>query len=463
MFITKTQNENMGREFIRFVIPAVVSMVVTSLYSIVDGIFVGRGVGEQALAAVNIAYPLVMLHIALAMLVALGGANAFSINKGKGSPQKANRFFLQSMVLITGISAVLNILILLFPSQTARLLGADDTLLPYVQSYIKWIALFAIIYMPGLVLSIFIRNDNAPKKELAGTLTGAVTNMVLDYLFIMVFNMGIEGAAIATGIGQLTAVLIFMTHFKKQDRILRIKKFKMRSRDIKNILINGCPSFLMEFSQSAAAYSFNLVLLMYTGSLGVSAYSIVMYICSIFNMVLIGVVQGAQPIMSFNYGKGSRKNIQKIYKLTVNTSLCLTAVIYIPVFFLGKILSGIFISDNIQVTNMASEMMKYYFLAFFPIGISLTNILYFQIVRYEKLAVFISFIRCIGFIQLSLFILPKFAGLTGIFLSFLCGEMFNCIVSAILYKYTEKSNFTAEKLEIKKSAGTRLKQANETV
>ena len=439
MVITKNQDKSMFKEFIRFVIPAVISMVVTSLYNIVDGIFVGRGVGENALAAVNIAYPLVMFHIALAMLIAIGGANIFSISKGKGDIENAGRVFMQSMILILVVSVVLNVIILIFPAQISRLLGADDTLLPYVQDYIKWIALFAVIYMPGLALSIFIRNDDAPKREMAGTLAGAVTNIVLDYLFIMVFDMGVSGAAIATGIGQLVSAFVFMTHFTKKNRLLKIKKVKLYVYDIKSIFINGSPSFLMEFSQAAVAYSFNLVLLSQIGALGVSAYSIVMYICSIFNMILIGLVQGIQPIMSFNYGKGNGENIKKVYKMAVRTSLCLTFIVYIIVFIFGKTLSDIFIRDNIQVTNMALNMMRYYFLAFFPIGISLINILYFQIIRLEKWAVFISFIRCTGFVQLSLLILPGLFGITGIFLSFLSGELCNYFVSAVLYKYADRN------------------------
>ncbi|WP_435308476.1 MATE family efflux transporter [Sebaldella termitidis] len=450
MTVTKIKNGSMSREFIKFVIPAIISMVVTSMYSIIDGIFVGRGVGENALAAVNIAYPLIMLHIALAMLVAIGGANAFSINKGRGDIKNANRIFLQSMILIVGISAVLNVLILVFPTQVSRLLGADDMLLPYVRDYIKWVALFAVIYMPGLALSIFIRNDGAPKREMTGTLIGAVTNIVLDYLFIMVFDMGVSGAAIATGIGQLVSTFIFMTHFTKKNRLLKIEKVKFYIDDIKYIFINGSPSFLMEFSQAAVAFSFNIVLLSRIGALGVSAYSIVMYICSIFNMILIGLVQGIQPIMSFNYGKGNRENIQKVYKMAVRTSLCLTVIVYIAVFIFGKALSDIFIRNNAQVTNMALNMMRYYFLAFFPIGISLINILYFQIIRHEKWAVFLSFIRCIGFVQLSLLIMPELFGITGIFLSFLCGELANCFISVILYKYAEKSQSNTVKISDKK-------------
>ena len=445
---TQIKPKSIGKEFARYAVPAVIGMVVSSLYNIVDGIFVGRGVGDTGLGAINIVYPFIMLEIAITMLIAIGGANHFSANRGRGDEKAANNIFLQSIFLIIVLGVVLNVLVLMFTPTVCRMLGADDVLLPYAQDYIWWIALFGIIYMPGLGLSIFVRNDNAPRRELLGTLSGTVVNIVLDYLFIMVFDMGMAGAAIATGIGQTVSVLIFMTHFLHKKRVLRFDKPNWSGNDMKKILFSGTPTFLMEFSQSAVSYSFNIVLMAQVGAIGVSYYSIVMYICSMFNMVLIGLTQGAQPIMSFKYGGGYMAAVKAVRSLALKTSLVSTTIIYATIFFFGGTLASIFVSYSPELTGMAANMMKYYFLAFFPIGITLMNILYFQVTEQGPQAILLSFLRCVGFIQLFLVVLPSAVGTVGIYLSFLCGELCHCLLSAVLMKTSkrEKSlNLSAEK------------------
>lgn len=434
------KDNRIGKEFAKYAIPAVIGMVVSSLYNIVDGVFVGRGVGEMALGAINIVYPFVMLEIAITMLIAIGGANYFSTSKGRGDEKGANNIFLQCIYLLVGIGVALNVLILLFTPTVCRLLGADDMLLPYAQDYIWWIALFNIVYMPGLGLSIFIRNDNAPNRELVGALAGTAVNIVLDYLFIMVFHMGIAGAAIATGIGQSVSVLIYLTHFLQDKRVLRFGRAKWQDGDLKKVLFGGIPTFLMEFSQSAVAFSFNLALMVHVGVVGVSYYSIVMYICSMFNMVLIGLTQGAQPIMSFRYGGGDIRAVKAVRNLAIRTAVLLTTIIYIAILFAGGTLASIFVPDSGVLTGMAAAMMRYYFLAFFPIGIILMNILYFQVTEQSKQAILLSFLRCIGFIQLFLLMLPNVFETKGIYLSFLCGELCHVLLSALLLKKSDTEN-----------------------
>ncbi|MBZ3935916.1 MATE family efflux transporter [Methanimicrococcus blatticola] len=438
IYAQNQKQKSIQKEFLLYVIPSVISMVVSSLYVIVDGVFVGRGVGESALAAVNIIYPFNMLQIAMTMLIAIGGANYFSRYIGERKHKEANNFFLQSIIGLILISILINVFVLIFPEQVASLLGADETLMPLVLPYLKWIALFGIIYMPGLGLSIFVRNDGAPKLAMIGTLAGAILNIILDYVFIMEFGWGISGAAIATGIGETIAGFIFLIHFLKKDRMLRIRKPVFKIGNLKKITLSGIPSFLMEFSQSAVAFSFNWAILLFVGTIGISAYSVVMYVCSIFNMFLIGIIQGAQPLLSFNYGSRNKENVQKIYKLGLGSNLISTSLFYFFVFFFGSQLAGIFLPGNTELIQMSSEMMKIYMLGFFPIGISLMNILYFQVTEKEGRSILISALRCVGFVQLFLLILPQIFGIYGLYAAFFCGEMCNCLLSVVLYKRSRR-------------------------
>lgn len=434
------ESSRMGRVFARYALPSVIGMVVSSLYTVVDGIFVGRGVGELALGSVNIVYPFIMLQIALAMLVAVGGANHYSIACGRGENEQANAYFTQSVGLLVGISLVINLLSMIFSAPVARMLGADNVLLADAQAYLRWMALFGVIYMPGLGISIFVRNDGAPGREMLGTICGAVANIFLDWLFIMPLGWGIEGAAVASGIGQMISVAIYMTHFLDKKRRLRLRLPRFRWADIRRIVYNGVSSFLMEFSQSVITLSFNWVLMLRMGALGVSAYSIVMYVCSIFNMVLIGVVQGAQPIISYNHGKGNRANEEKIYRLGIATNLTATLLFYGVVWLFGRQLAGIFIPGNESVAAMANRMMRLYFLGFFPIGVSLMNLLFFQSTQRESRSIVIAVLRCIGFVQLALLVLPNLLGETGIYLSLPVGELCNMAVSVWLIAHSRRES-----------------------
>lgn len=437
MSVSTTNNGSMGREFLRFAVPSVAGMVVSSLYTIVDGIFVGRGVGELALGAVNIVFPFIMFQIAVTMLIAIGGANLFSIYRGRRRPMLACNVFAQSMAVLGVLTVLINAVVLLFGRQVCVMLGADSQLLPYAQVYIRWIAVFGLAQMPAMAIGIFIRNDNSPNLEMIGTLSGAVINIVLDYLFIMVWGWGIAGAAIATGIGQIACLCIYLLHFLTGRGILRFAKPMMIAHDLKKIAYNGLSSFLMEFSQSAVALSFNIVLIARLGASGVSAYSIVMYICSIFNMVLIGVVQGAQPIMSYNHGSGHSENVRKIYRLGVGSNLVLSVLFYLVCLAFGARLAGLFSSGNAELTSSAVKMMTVYFVGFFPVGVSLMNILYFQATEREFQSSLVSFLRCIGFVQLFLILLPGMIGEYGIYLAFFCGELCNCAVSFLMFRVKE--------------------------
>lgn len=434
----------MGRVFARYALPSVLGMVMSSLYTVVDGIFVGRGVGEMALGAVNLVYPFIMLQIALTMFVAVGGANNYSLKLGRNQDGQANNIFCQSVGLLAIIALAVNGAALLFPAPIARLLGADDAMLHDVQTYIRWMALFGILYMPGLGISIFIRNDGAPGLEMVGTLSGAILNMGLDYLFIMRFGWGVAGAAVASGIGQMVSVSIYMTHFLRPKRRLRLALPRFRPEDLRKILYNGASSFLMEFSQSAITLSFNWVLMLHIGVSAVSAYSIVMYVCSIFNMVLIGVVQGAQPILSYNHGRGNAENEKKVYHLGLFTNLGATLLCYGVVWLFGAQLARLFTGENVALAQSAYRMMRIYFLGFFPIGISLMNILFFQATEQEGSSILLSALRCIGFVQLSLLLLPGWLGETGIFLSLLCGESCTMLLSIWLIHRSHKKHQHAE-------------------
>jgi Na+-driven multidrug efflux pump len=421
-------------QFVRYAVPSVAGMIVSSLYTVVDGIFVGRGVGDLALGGVNIVFPFIMLVIAVTMLIAIGGANLLSFRRGRNEHVEANNIFNQAVGMLAVASLALFLAAFFFSRELSVILGADEDLLPFSQAYLRTMAPFVAVQTMGLGLSIFLRNDNSPNLAMIGTISGAVANIYLDYLFIMEWGWGIEGAAIATGIGLALELCIYLSHFIRRKGELRFRLPVYSLRDVKKLFYNGAPSFLMEFCQSAVAISFNPVIIGHIGPLGVAAYGIVTYICPSFNMILIGITQGAQPIISLNHGRGNVHNVRAVYRLGTWSGL-LPGLAFIGVCFVfTDSLVGLFIGGEGDFVALAGEMLRYFCIGYIPVGLTLMNILFFQTTEQEARSTVVAILRCVGFVQVFLLFLPAWFGVHGIYLSFLCGEVGNWLVSISLMR-----------------------------
>lgn len=324
---SQTEFKQTNKQFTKYVVPSVIAMVVQALYTVLDGIIVGQGIGEIALGAVNIVFPYCMIIIALAMLIAVGGANVYSFYKGKGEAEKANNTFCQCLAISAIIGVILALVGFVFRENVALILGANQDLLPSAVAYLEWMAPFALLQMIVFGLTVFVRNDDAPKLVMVASVFGAVINTILDVIFILILHYGLETAAITNGIGMLASFMLLVPHFVHKKGMLRIRKPIFRFSDIKRVFSNGFATFLMEFSVPAVTFSFNIAIVHTVGTLGVSAYSIVNYVCAFIGMLLIGVTQGAQPLMSFYHGKGDQKVFSHIYRLGVRTSIIASIVL----------------------------------------------------------------------------------------------------------------------------------------
>ncbi len=436
MLMNNSNHKQIKKHFIKYVIPSVMGMLVQALYVILDGIIVGQGIGEIALAAINIAFPYSMIVVALSMLIAVGGANIYSFHKGKGEFKTANNIFCQCILLSAVIGIILALLGFIFRESLSVLLGANDVLLPNAVSYLKWSAPFSVLQMVTFGLSVFIRNDDDPKTVMFGSVTGAVINAILDVIFILILNFGIEFAAITNGIGVSIELAFYCSHFIRKKGMLRIHKPVLHFYELKRILHNGMASALMEFSVPAVTFSFNLAVVHTAGTMGVSAYAIVSYVCAIINMVLVGVVQGAQPIMSLYHGKGEKNNFSYIYNLGVRANILASILLVGLTILFSEGVVALFHNGNIELTSLTVQMLRLYPLAFIFIGVTLMNILFFQTTERNSYAFFISLLRCIGFVQVFIMITIMAFGGKGLYLAFMAGEAFHCVISQLLIKRT---------------------------
>ncbi len=442
MSIQNASHRPIRRQFRKYVVPSVIGMVVQALYTVLDGIIVGRGIGEIALAAINIVFPYGMIVIALAMLIAVGGANVYSFYKGQGELEKANNVFCQCLTMAAIVGLVMAIPGFIFRERLALLAGANEALLPPAAAYLKWMAPFFLIQMVVCCLSIFLRNDDAPKLVMTATVTGAVVNAILDVVLILFLHYGIEVAAMTNGIGMLLELAFYAVHFARKKGLLRIKRPVFHFSTVKRILSNGFATFLMEFSLPAVTFSFNLAIIRTAGTLGVTAYSIVGYVCAIMNMVLIGVTQGAQPLMSLYHGQGDKKAFWHTYRLGVRTNLIIPALLIALCVAFSEGIVTLFRAGNPELTALTVRMLRLYPLAHIAIGVTLMNILFFQTTERNAFSAVISLLRCVGFIQLFLLLSVYLLDGKGLYLGFFFGELCHMLISQVLVRRTKRREET---------------------
>lgn len=430
--------KQINKQFINYVIPSVIALGVEAFYTILNGIIAGHGLGEVALGAINIALPFSMLTIALSLLIGIGGANVYSFYKGQGDTDKANNIFCQCLALLAIIGFVLAVGGFVFREELARFLGANGDLLPYVTAYLKWMAPVSFLQVIIFGLIIFIRNDNAPKLVMVASVVGIAINAVLDIVLILYLHYGIEVIALTNGIAVLVQGIIFIPHFAHKKGLLRIRKPNFIFGDIKRVLSNGFASFLMEFWLSALSFSYNWALVNTVGTIGVSAYSIVTYICSLIHMILVGVTQGAQPIMSLYHGKKDGKGFTHIYSLGLRTNIIIPIILAAGCAVFGSQIASLFYSGDPELIDLTVHMLRLYSLGFIFVGPVLMNVLFFQTTERNVYAALISLLRCVGFVQVFLLLSIAFLGANGIYLSFPAGELCHLLISGILVHKTMK-------------------------
>lgn len=426
-------------EFLSYAIPSSLANFISSLYTVIDGIFVGQGVGDGALAAVNIVLPFTVVLLGIASMLAVGGGALVSKNVGANNIDKAVNIFRQVMKLLLFICIVTTVVCVAFPEQIVRMLGATDNLAPMATDYLRYYAIFCTPNLVGIVLNSFVRNDNKPKLAMISTIAGAITNIVLDYVFIFPLHMGIKGAAIATGLGQIVTVLILLPHFLRKRGILSFGNTSLKMESIKNVLNIGFPSFLGQASFSIIVFLHNIAFANYMGEIGIATYSIINYITTNIYMVLLGLTFGAQPLISYNFGKRDKEKMLGFYKVNCMSSLVVSIGAAIICYVFGRQIVSIFTTDP-KIAVLAYNGLKIACLTYIIGSINLDTVVYYQAVEIPKFSNLIGILKSMVFLPICLYVLPKIFGLNGIWASVLVSESITFVVMYIIAnvkKYTD--------------------------
>ncbi len=431
----------MINQYLKYAIPSAFAMLISALYTIVDGIFVGQGVGDNALAAVNIVLPFTVMIIGIANMMAVGGGALVSKNIGANKIEKALNIFRQVVKFLLISSVVISILCVVFTESIVKMLGATDNLQGLAVDYLRYYALFCIPNLVGIVLNSFVRNDNKPKLAMVSTILGAITNVVLDYIFIFGFDMGIKGAAIATGLGQIVTVLVLLPHFIKKRGNLYFGNVQLQKGTITDLLKIGFPSFLSQISFSFIVLIHNIALVKTIGEVGVSAYSILNYIGTNIYMVLFGLTLGVQPLISYNYGRKDKAKVLKFYKINSISGIIVSTVFVIICFLFGRDIVSIFTNDA-RVIEIAYLAVRIGSLSYYLVGLNIGTIVYYQAIEMPKLSTLVCLLRSVIFLPIALILLTKVFGENGLWAGTLVAESLTFVIINIISSIkasTEKS------------------------
>lgn len=433
----KLEGKSLKRDFIKFIVPSIIAQWVFALYTMVDGIFVARGVSEVALTAVNISMPFVMGLFSISILFAVGTSTVVAIMLGEKSIKRANEVFTQNIVVLVVLSVIVTALVILNLDNFADFLGATKSNKQYVMEYIGTLAPFSGLFILAYSFETLIKTDGFPKRATIIVTIGSLTNVVLDYLMVMEWHMGIGGAALATGLSNVVLIGLYLMHFLCGKGTIKFCRFKLDLPLIWREFKNGLPSGITELSTGLIIFLFNQAILRYLNEDALVSYTIISYVNSIAIMSMVGIAQGYQPLISYYYGQKRIERCRKLLRYGI-----VAAIVVSVAFTAGSILSargivGMFVSKELtQLTDYSVHVFSIFALSFLVAGYNIVIGGYFTAVEKPISATVISLSRSIVLLALSLALMTALFKGAGIWWSSTLAEALTLILTfGLLFGY----------------------------
>ena len=406
------------RLLLKFSLPAIVGLLVNALYNIIDSIFVGRGVGELGLAGVTVNFPVVTTFIACVMLIGMGATSLISIRLGQNREEEAENIIGNALILFLVIGFLVTVLGLIFVEPIVIFFGSSQELLPYAAGYLSIILLGSIPMAIGTGMNNFIRAEGNPKTAMNTMLIGTVTNILLDYVFIFIFHWGIKGAAAATVISYCVTSTWVLYYFLSGKSMLKIRRVNLRLKKIlvQSILVIGFPTFILQVASSVQQLILNRSLAYYGGDMALAVIGIIMSITTFLVMPAMGITQGAQPIIGYNYGAKKYDRVKSTLKLEILAATAILALGWIFSKLWPTQLIGLF-NKNPQLIEMGTHGMTIFFMVIPLVGMQMISSGYFQAVGKPNQATILGLSRQVFIFIPLLIILPRIWGFEGVWLS----------------------------------------------
>ena len=437
---TKERNK-LYKLFFKYVSLNVISMIGFSAFILADTFFIANGIGKDGLISLNLVIPAYTVIYAMSLLLGTGVGTVYSIYRGQDKLKRGNEVFTQMMILGIMIGLLFTLIGLLFPDEIVQLLGAKGHLVAMSKEYAYTVFLFSTVFMINGILVSMVRNDGQPRLAMTAMMTGSLSNILLDYIFIYPLKMGMFGAALATGIAPILSILVMLPFFISKKHHFRFVKTHFKPKEIRKVVSIGIPTFITELSSGLVILLFNLVILHYIGDIGVAAYGIIANLALILIAIFSGVGQGIQPIISYNHGQGNHENVRRTLKLGILFSALLAVFLYsIFIGYSDEIIQAFNSENNIELHRLAKEGMRLYFTSFLFAGMNITIISYFSAKAKPRPSFIISFLRGIFLIPPILLIFAEAEGIRGVWMTIPLVEFVTLLVSlSLLYLERKKS------------------------
>ena len=427
--------ERISRLLKQYALPAIIAQTASSLYNMVDSIFIGQGVGPLAISGLAVTFPLMNLSTAFGTLVGAGAATMLSVLLGQKNYKAANKVLGNVVTLNTIIGLAFMAVALIFIDPILYFFGASENTLPYAKEYISIILIGNVITHLYFGLNAAMRSSGHPKKAMALTIFTVVFNTILDPIFIFVFDMGIAGAAWATVIAQTVAMILVMRHFSDRSRAFHFEKgiFRLDMRVAKDSLTIGMGPFLMNTAACLVTLFINQQLRDYSGDLGIGSYGICNRFIFMFIMICMGLNQGMQPIAGYNYGAKQYSRVKEVFWKTAKMGTIVTTICFAIGMFIPRIAAGIFTHDE-ALLNMSAEGMRILTIGFPIVGFQMIGTNFFQCLGMVKKSIILSLSRQLLFLLPLLYTLPLWMGANGVWMSFPISDVLSALLTAILLR-----------------------------
>jgi len=449
----KLGTEKIGKLIWKYSLPAIVGTVVMSLYNIIDRIFIGQGVGPLAISGLALTFPFMIVLMAFGMLIGAGSAARISITLGENNREKAEKILANAFTLTLIISGTVVILSYIFMSDLLRLFGGTEKTIRYAEDFMRIIIPGGIFSALSFGFNNIMRASGYPQKAMYTMIICAVLNAVLDPIFIFMFHWGIQGAAIATNISYVVGTIWVLSHFMKKDSNLRFhrKNFKLEKEIVKSIISIGMSPFSMQLASCFVIILVNATLIHYGGDLAIGAFGIINSINTLVVMFIIGLNQGTQPIIGYNFGAKLYGRMFSTLKYAVVIATGLSTFGYLIGTFMPSVMASLFTRD-VQLQAIATRALRITVMMFPIIGFQIVVTNFFQSIGKAKISIFLSLTRQFIFLIPCLLILPPVFGLTGAWSAMPVSDGFATIIAAItiiIFYRRFKHKIVIEKEEIR--------------
>ena len=439
-------NNSLAKEFdlkslLRFSAPSIAMMVFTSLYTIVDGMFVSNLVGTDALSAINICYPLLSLFYAISIMFSTGGCAVVSIQLGEGNSKKANRLFAFITLSALAVTAALAVVSFIFLEPLLTFLGCSETLIPLCKSYLSVLLVFSPVLTLQILFQSFFVAAGKPALGLILTVSAGISNMILDYVFMAHFNSGISGAALATAAGYFIPAIGGVIFFFKNRKGLC---FSLPQIDFKALLkscTNGSSEMVTNLSTSITTMLFNVTMMKHLGNDGVAAISAVLYSQFLLTALYLGFSVGVAPILSYHYGAGNCVYLNKLKRICYKFVLATSVLSFVLAFSMSNPLASLFSGNNQNVHELIKHGMMLFSVGFIFSGFNIFTSAFFTALSDGLTSAIVSFSRTFLFIIDGLYLMMAILGIDGLWLSIPFAELCAFIISIIFLKAKQKTMF----------------------